>query len=189
MTFLSQQNKFLRLASGVVLAPVPDVVIAKLDRYFARANHTAWVTSVLRTPEQQLGVIRKYAVLKEVDKEYPEILTCKVEDKDANGVYYKWQWAWSRLLNIGIIINPPVAAKCLFDYYRRGVNMKGRIIPPSIHSSGLAFDIGGRAGVDPTPVDELEIVTEAMSEEPAIGIASLLLERGNNCLHVNCKKA
>jgi hypothetical protein len=86
-----------------------------------------------------------------------------------------------------VIINPPLGAVCLFDYYKNGVNKKGLVIPPSAHFYGKAFDIGGGGGTDPTPADELEVVSRAMGYDSTLGIKDFLLERANNCLHVNCR--
>lgn len=184
-----ENNKFLKLKPGVVRTYDTDIVIMKLDPYFEEKNHVAYVTSILRLPEDQLRIIQNYAKQYGVDAYYPEIINCEVYSKIIANTkeVYSWQRAWSRLLNKGVIINPPLEAECLQDYYKNGINKKGQIIPPSVHFLGKAFDIGGMGGEDKTPSDELEIISGAMAQDPDLGIKDFLLERQNNCLHCNIK--
>ena len=110
-------------------------------------------------------------------------MTCQVEDKDPDG-NYSWQLAWSNLLNVGVIINPPVKAICLMNYIRKGVNKKGQYINQTPHSSGTAFNIGGGSnGI----MDELTVLNDALKEKKIPGLKSFLAERENNALHVDCK--
>lgn len=181
-------NKFLLVAknSGVRLTPIIEPVIITLDKYFEAANLTARVTSGERTSGDQLTIIRKYSTAYKVDKEFPEILTCGVLDKielpDGRKIF-KWQGAWSRLLSINIIVNPPLPAPCLFDYIRDGINKKGQVIGHSPHYYGKAFDIGG--GIDHDPTNELEVIKKALADKLK-GLKGYLLERKQNCLHVDC---
>lgn len=180
----SASNKFLKVKEGVRLNPKLDEAIAELEKDFAEEGLEAWVTSGERTSEDQLDTIQKYAKRNGVEKEFPEILTCGVNDKIDFGTQkiFTWQRAWSRLLNIGVIVNPPLPAKCLFDYMRDGVNKKGTIIGYSPHYYGKAIDIGG--GSDKSPVNEAEVVKKAIARR-APGIKGLLLEPKNNCCHVD----
>lgn len=174
-TFASPQNKWLIVMPTVVLTDVIDPVIFSLDAYFASAGYRSRVTSGLRTPLGQLRIIQNYCRQRGVDKEFPEIDTAIPEDRTS------WQGAWSRLLNTGIIINPPSDAEVLFDYVRNGVNKKGQIIHGSPHFRGTAFDIGGGAdGI----IHEQELVSDAMRYIPQI--KGTLPERENNALHVDC---
>lgn len=175
-------NKFLIVQAQVVLTPIIEPVITALDRYFEAANHKAMVTSGKRDPEDQLRIIRNYLTKKGLAEKYPEAMTCGLQDKDTAGNYL-WQMAWSNLLNVGIIINPPLRAKCLMDYTgKSGKNLKGVSLYPSVHFQGTAFDIGGAGnGI----ADEAAIVQKALDDKMA-GLASTLVERENNCLHCNC---
>lgn len=180
-----EKNKYLRIKPSCIRTPLTDAVISRLEHYFDKYNHYAWVTSVMRNPLSQLNVIRDYAEKKQVDKEYPEIKTCQVNDKIlyAGREIYAWQKAWSELLNIGVIINPPMPAEVLFDYVRYGNNKKGQLIQPSPHFYAKAFDIGGgENGIN----DEVEIVSEAISDDSGLGIKNIVIERENNALHINC---
>lgn len=181
-------NKWLTVGknSGVRLTPIIEPVIIALDKYFERANLKASVTSGERNSSDQLNIIRKYATLHGVDKEFPEVLTCGVLDKIDFGDGKKlptWSRAWSRLLNKNIIVNPPLPCSCLFDYIRDGVNKKGQVINHSPHYYGKAFDIGG--GIDHDPTNELAVIKTAIADKLP-GLKGFLLERNQNCLHVDC---
>ena len=143
MDFASLLNKNLIVRPTVTLTEIIDPVIAALDPFF-EGRH-AYVTSGLRTKDDQLAIIKTYAALKGVAKEFPSISTATLDGKTMfeGHAVFAWQPAWSRLLNRGVIINPPIAAAPLFDYIRGGVNKKGVIIMPSPHMRGTAFDIGG----------------------------------------------
>jgi hypothetical protein len=181
------RNRFLTLAPGVIQTPETDPVIYALDSRFAMRGVKARVTSIKRTPEDQLRIIRDYCVKKGVVNEFPEILFDRpVTGRDEvtgflEPIYY-WQRAWSRLLNIGVIINPPMGAKCLFDYINKeGVNKIGQIILPSPHFFGKSFDIGG----GPNGIgDELDIVKMAAAD-PKVGIKKYVIERENNAIHID----
>ena len=68
------------------------------------------------------------------------------------------------------------------DYFRPGSisNSKGRVIGQSPHTSGRAFDIGG--GPDGLG-NELRVIESAMGKVK--GLKGFLLERNQNCLHVD----
>lgn len=185
-------NKFLTVKEGVVLTPIIEPVIVALDKYFEAANQKAYVSSGLRNPLSQLNTIRKYIRLKGLDLKYPVAMACMVEERiDWGGRnLYAWQPAWSKLLNLGVIINPPMRAEVLFDYFHPQdpkTNRKGRMINPSPHFRGTAFDIGGRMGDDSTIKDELPIVMKAF-KEGVKGMVNVLPEHNNNCIHVDVKK-
>lgn len=175
-------NKFLIIQATVVLTPTIEPVIHALDPYFERAGLKAVVTSGKRDPEDQLRIIRNYLTKKGLAEKYPAAMTCALTDKDPAGLYI-WQMAWSNLLNVGIIINPPAAARCLMDYFNKaGKNLKGATLQPSVHFKGTAFDIGGAGnGI----ADEAAVVQQALDDKLP-GLASIVVERENNCLHQNC---
>jgi len=181
----AEDNKWLIVQDSVVLTPVIEPVIVALDKYFEEANHKAYVTSGLRDSKDQLRIIKGYLVRKGLDKKYPEAMSCDVNDKLPNGDYV-WQMAWSNLLNINVIINPPLPATVLMNYIRGTVNRKGKVIGSSPHAPGLALDIGGGGnGIN----DELAIILKAMKDKKIPGLRGYLAERENNCLHVDCQKA
>jgi hypothetical protein len=182
-TNLTIDNKYLMLKPGVILTPTIVPVIVRLEPYFSAANLFAFVTSGLRDSEAQLALVKKYLSVKGLDKLYPSAMVCKLNDKD--GKHYVWQMAWSHLLNIGVIINPPLAAECLMDYVRNGKNKKGQVISKTPHHTGRCFDIGGAGGEDATINDELVVMNKAMNDKVP-GLINILPEHNNNAIHCDC---
>jgi hypothetical protein len=162
-------NRYLRVPTSVVLNAALDKVLYEIDCDFRESPET--VTSAVRIPEDQLRIIRKYLRTKGLDDNYPEALACTIHDKDAAGNYV-WQKAWSHLLNIGVIINPPLAAVALMDYWRNGVNKRGQLIGQSPHTRGTAFDLSG-----------LDSLTVVQSLKLKGKIKGYLVERENSCIH------
>lgn len=177
-------NVFLKVKPGVVLTPVIEPVICDLEIHFREAGLHAFVTSGLRDAHDQLRIVKKYLIVKGLDKLYLEAMACKHPLEKA-GAYYVWQLAWSNLLNIGVIINPPLAAECLMDYYRNGKNKKGQIINQTPHANGGCFDIGGAGGEDATINDELVVMTKALKAKVK-GLIHILPEHNNNAIHCDC---
>lgn len=181
MSELSRNNKNLIVLASVVLTPAIDAAIVNMDEYFARLGLKGNVTSGLRDAERQLKVIRSYLTSKGLAGKYKDAMNCKATDKLPDGTYV-WQMAWSNLLNIGVIINPPLQAKLLMDYIKNNVNRKGAVFNQTPHASGLAFNIGGGAnGI----TDEARPV-ELAAKEKMPGLLNYLLERENNAIHCNC---
>lgn len=177
-------NKFLRVKPGVRLSPQMIPVIVGLDSYFEAAGLIAYVTSGIRNSMDQLNTIIKYCKRYGVDKEFPDVLTCMPADKV--GKEYVWQPAWSRLLNIGVIINPPYPAVVLYDYFDENKrNKKGQVIGHSPHYYGNGVDIGG--GVDHDITNELIPVQRALAEGLP-GLRGYKKERKNNCVHLDVEK-
>jgi hypothetical protein len=181
----ASDNKFLIVKSSVKLTPIIEPVIVALDKYFEAINKKALVTSGLRNPDDQLSIIRGYLVSKGLKEKYSEAFTRNVDEKVSTpfGIIYGWQLGWSKLLNIGIIINPPIEAKCLLDYMRDGINKKGTLIHGSPHFNGTAFDIGGG---DNGIADEMPAIYKALSDKLP-GLVGWLPERENNAIHCDCK--
>lgn len=155
----------------VILNIQLDSVLVAIDKYWP--PNAEIVTSGVRVPEDSLRIIRGYLTSKGLDKQFPEAMTCKINETTPDKRYV-WQMAWSTLLNKGIIINPPLPATVLLDYIRNGINRKGKIIGQSPHIKGKAFDLSG--------TDSLTIVKRLMED---IMIKEYLLERENNCIHCN----
>lgn len=187
-------NKYLVLNPGVVTTPIVEPVIVALDQYFQAAGMRAKVTRALDDARGQLRTIKKYLTRNALDKVFPEAMLC-TNPADKIGQYYVWQLAWSSLLNIGVIINPPLDAVCLMDYYGttgKGSNRKGKLISHTPHMNPVStgkgcFDIGGATGEDSTIKDELEIVMKAFKKGIA-GLINILPEHNNNCIHCDCIK-
>lgn len=176
----SKDNKWLIVNSKVKLTPVIEPVIIALDKYFEAANFKAAVTSGLRDANDQLEVIRGYLTKKGIAKQYPQAMAGRVDDYEFGE--YSWQMAWSHLLHLGIIINPPLKAKCLMHTTFDKVDRFGKVINQTPHAKGTAFNIGGGGnGV----TDEAAILQKALADKIP-GLASFLVERENNAVHCNC---
>jgi len=178
-------NKFLLVKDSVVLTEHITPVIERLDPFFEAHKLTAWVTSGLRTAGDQLRIIRNELNKRGLSGGYQqafEDIGAKIQYEDQE--VYAWQPAWSKLLSVGFIVNPPYPAVALMDYIRPGskVNKKGQMIGDSPHTRGTAFDIGG--GKD-------GVTNEAMVMEKAMGnvrgLKGYLIERNNNAIHVDCQ--
>ncbi len=181
-----KNNKFLIVRPGVILTPIITPVILSLEQYFKEANKISYVTSGKRNPEDQLRIIRGYIESKGLKDEFPEAFGKKVEEKFTHpkyGAIYTWQLGWSKLLNIGVIINPPSTAACLLDYIKNGVNKKGAILNGSPHFNGNCFDVGGG---DNGVADETAILQKALKDRVP-GLMNILSERENNACHCDCK--
>ncbi len=166
--------KNITLKNGVVTNERIRLKLEALDKEFEGCPQK--VTSGIREAADQIRIIRKYLTSKGLNKVYPEAMICGIDDKETSGNYV-WQMAWSNLLNIGVIINPPRAAVVLMDYIRGGGNKKGQTIQPSPHMRGVdtaCFDLSGLSGLE---------IAKKLKE--AGKIRNYLPERENNCLHID----
>lgn len=166
----SYGNRYLIVSPSVKLNERLDQVLYDIDCDFREAPER--VTSGVRDSDDQLRIIRSYLRAKGLDDNYPEAMVCDVADRVRDDTEFAWQRAWSKLLNIGVIINPPLPAVVLMDYIRSGVNKKGMVIGMSPHIRGTAFDLAG--------LDSLRIVQGLKLKGK---IKSYLIERENNCIH------
>lgn len=156
-----------------------------LDSYFD--GEPSEISSGLRTPKDQIYIIHQKAKRHGVEKEFPEFLAnmdkppdFTVHLSDINRDLYWFQRTWSRLLSIGDIVNPPIPAEVIFDYYRPGNprNKKGEIIQISPHQRGTAFDIKGGTRL----LEKAKRVMKAFQNGDAF-LNSYLVEHVNNCVH------
>lgn len=158
-----------------------------LDPFFE--GELSEITSGLRSPADQLNIIFEKADRWKIREDFPEVLAnihnsidFTVHIDEINRDLFWWQRLWSKLLNIGDIVNPPYPAEVIFDYFRPGSqdNKKGEIIQISPHQRGTAFDIGGGNNL-------LEKAKRVMKAHQSQGcfIKSLLLEHINNSVHVD----
>lgn len=175
----SSANTFLRVLPGVVLTATIDNVIAELDPWFSAESVPAQVTSGFRTAEKQLSIIVEKALAHGIQKEFPSIVGATVENMAS------WLNPWGRLLTIGEMVNPPVAAKAPFDYKKPdGSNRPaGTFIDISVHMRGLAFDIG--LGSPSSPYI-LPVVQKAFADKSITDLHDYLFENVNNAIHIDC---
>lgn len=186
---LSDNNKFLKIRKGVILTPTIDAGIYTLDFWFEKENLSCEVTSGLRTTEKQLQLIKEKAIKHNIHVEFPLITGAQLNIPNT------WIPAWSRLLTIGEMINPPIATKCLFDYKKSDGTLRkaGTLIPVSGHQLGEDFDIGGfnkelNQAVSLDAIVKVLKVALLSAEVKGI-IAGYLKEPVNGAVHVDCVKA
>lgn len=188
---IDRLDDWLVINDNVELTPAIEKSILAVRPHFALHQHKAYVTSGLRSPERQVfDAIYSNSIRAKLDMVYPEFRTGLsghwLIDKKVStpeGQLFWWQRTWSKLLNCGYIVNPPIDAVCLYHSFRdNGTDRKGVVIHASPHSGGRAYDIGG--GSDRKPNDEYAILLEAQ-KDPLCRITSLTLETMNNCVHVN----
>jgi len=177
--------KFLLVKDSVVLTEHITPVIERLDPFFKAANLTAYVTSGLRRPEDQLRIIRNELNRRGLSGDFQQGFDDIGDRIQYEGQeVYAWQPAWSKLLSVGFVVNPPYPAVALMDYFRPGSdkNKKGTMIGDSPHIRGTAFDIGGgKDGV----FNEAQVLERAMGN--VSGLKGYLVERNNNAVHVDCQ--
>lgn len=177
--------KWLSYGENVMPSDAIDRAAEAIDPFFE--NERSWITSGVRTPEKQLSIIVERVALQHIAKEFPEYETHLGSAYDfpvdvEGETLYWWQRAWSRLLNTGFLVNPPVPAVCLFNYINPSTkeNKKGRIIPVSNHQKGLAFDIGGGKDLE----EKAKRVMHA-SQSGKCFIKYYIREPKNNAVHVD----
>lgn len=171
MKWEAYNNKNLLVPEKVLLNEHLNSTLCAIDKYWPPKGET--VTSGVRSTEDSLRIIRTYLKSKDLIRIYPDAMTCAIDAKLPDGNYV-WQMAWSHLLNKGVIINPPLPAACLMDYYRNGKNKKGQIINQSPHIRGTAIDISGT---------DSEVIVKRLVEDKMI--RGYLVERENNCIHID----
>lgn len=195
MKIQSASNLWLKVRKGVVLTDIIDAKIAQLDRWFGAVSHSAWVSSGKRDEYGQLRVIVNLALEHNLGAEFDYLATMTLESmREYNGeLVLEWAIVWSRLLNLGVIVNPPRRQKTLMQYNvvdEATGNLKlykepGYEIGPSGHFAGTDFDIsGGEDGIS----NELSVVKAAFDSREIKGFKSYKIERKNNCIHCHCEE-
>lgn len=179
--------KYLKIRDGCHLTPSIQRSIELADKFFE--GEPSEVTSGLRTEHSQLSIIMQKLARHEKDHEFVEFVN-GVENhwpidktihlSDISRDLFWWQRAWSRLLNIGEIINPPIPAEVMFDYVNDGRNKKGEILQISNHQHGLSWDVGGGKDLKA----KAKCVLAAVNSGECF-IKGYRIERINNAVHVD----
>jgi hypothetical protein len=156
-------------STRALLTPQIEAAVRALDAEFRNDGLKVTLTSALRTPQDQLRLIREQAVKRGLDRLYPSILNATVDNVES------WIDAWDDLLHRQkYVINPPVDACSRI--------VPGKCYGPSPHSSGLAFDLSGA---------DLDRVAEVVRGYCQRGgpLRQILIERKNNAVHVGIDSA
>lgn len=177
----------LTYADDVKKTPAITRAVDLIDPFFD--GELSIITSGLRTPQEQVELIISkmqkhgiYADFPEVDLHRGSDVGSSLEIEDS--LLFWWQRGWSKLLQIGEIINPPIACMCLYDYFRPNKeNMKGKVIQESPHSHGIAFDIGGGDNL----TEKAKRVLKAYQSGNCF-ITDWRIEGINNCAHIGVQQ-
>ena len=184
---LSDNNKYLTVQNGVKLTESLDKVIFTLDDYFKDKEYQ--VSSGLRSKNSQLHIICKIAK----EKKIPIFFNENDYDMKVDGIYI-WQVTWSKLLDLGFVINPPNTAEYIGD----NPSYKGRVLQVSTHIiPGNAFDISKYyqdiCTFQTKDLDTVsDIITYAIADWKNKGMQQLIKsvkpEPKNRCFHINTKE-
>jgi peptidoglycan hydrolase-like protein with peptidoglycan-binding domain len=155
--------RFITISSSVITNPLIDQVVKELDGYFGKANLKVTLTSAVRTPEAQLGIIKRAAARYGIDQKYPSIKTATVDNVES------WLDSWDELLNYKkYIVNPPKPVTS---------RISGRYIGISPHMKGQAIDLSG------ANLDSIAAVVRTYCQQGG-AVSQILIERSNNAVHV-----
>lgn len=179
---------WLKFRETVKKTPAIVRSVELLDKYFE--GEPSEITSGLRTERDQINIIAEKLKRHNLYKDFPEFENHKDADADFglevdDEVVYFWQRGWSRLLSISDIVNPPIPARCLYDYFRPGSqeNKKGQTIGVSPHQRGLAYDIGGGDNL----TEKAKRVMKALQSGECF-LTNFLVEHVNNAVHCDAQQ-
>jgi peptidoglycan hydrolase-like protein with peptidoglycan-binding domain len=166
-----KEKTYIVKKSGVIVTPAIQKVLDELEPHFSEAKVRVFVTSAVRTPERQLGIIIEMAKKYSLHRKYPSILSATVDDIES------WRGAWDELLNVKrFIVNPPKPATCKL------APNKGRTIGVSPHvPPKKAFDLAG------APLGTIQAIVNACKKEHPGTIGQVKPEPENGCVHVGVK--
>lgn len=179
---------WLTYRENVKKTPAIVRAVELLDPFFE--SESSEVTSGWRAPLDQVRIISEKLKKHSIYNDFPEFDLHMGADPDfgvevGDEILYYWQRGWSKCLNIGDIVNPPIPARVLYDYFRPGsqTNRKGETIQISPHQRGLAFDIGGGKNL----TEKAKRVMKAFQDGSCF-ITDFLVEHINNCVHVGVRQ-
>lgn len=182
--------KNINFSDDVVKTPAIVRSVELLDAYFD--GEPSIISSGFRTARKQLETIIEKAKRHGIDGEFYEFhnnLDKEPEfalfvDGYEKAIFF-WERTWSKLLSLSDIVNPPVPATVLFDYFRPGSleNKKGLTIGISPHMHGLAFDIKGENRL----IQKANRVIKAFNDKNCF-LTAYLVEHGNNAIHCDVRQ-
>jgi hypothetical protein len=182
----------IEIKKSAMLDANQKAVIEKID--LACGDHRITVTRGHSTPQEQFEILSRFGG--DHGCFSPEFLPDGPLDLKINippiGLVYHWQRTWSRLLHLGVVVNPPLPAICLDDYTRpSGEKMQGKLVHESTHISGQAngcWPIDFSAKVNGVVNFELVRDILATAQAASAGIKEIKVEHGNGCVHIDTIK-
>jgi hypothetical protein len=180
---MDTSDAYITINPGVIITARQRTRIMQIAPYFKTAFVISHVTSGIRTQESQLRIIAQFAISEGITS--PEfrqhIRRGTPVDYQSNGQYW-WQETWSMELNLGFIVNPPIACMCLAHSFRPdGTDRMRCIIPasPHLNPEGTCVDMSG-ISINNIIARLLEAKTD-----PLCAIRAITVERKQNCVHVD----
>jgi hypothetical protein len=192
----------IAIRQGAILDKAQKKIISNIEPFTTGLDME--VTRGHSTPREQLETIAKLATengvfFPEFDSAVKDMET--IIDIPTVGRVYTWARTVSKLLNIGVVVNPPIRMICLFPYERpSGEQMMGKGINPSPHIKPVPTDEEVDEGnYDPCPIDfsakvngisnlllARQIMVRAMAA--GAGIKFVKPEPKNGCIHNDTEK-
>jgi hypothetical protein len=176
---------------GAVFDGNQDEVIARIEPFTTGMDLTA--TRGHSSALDQLATIEKFAGEHKVHfPEFKHGVLDELIDIPGVGKVYLWQRTHSRLLVLGVVVNPPRPCRILENYIRpTGEKMLGKIMQASTHITGESdgmwpIDFSSRVNGVPNLALVNNILTRAKAA--GAGIEFIRLEPGNGCAHVGTLK-
>jgi hypothetical protein len=179
---------------GAVFDPNQLAVLSHIEPFTTGMDLLA--TRGHSSPQEQIATIENFAQQHGCLAKFPEFIpggpVDVKKDVPGAGLVYHWQRLWSWLLHIGLVVNPPENAICLFEYERpSGEQMKGKVIHSSTHIVG---EENGQWPIDFSQkvngVPNIHLVEQLMIKAKAAGagIQFIKVETGNGCVHIGTLK-
>ncbi|MEK6744279.1 MAG: hypothetical protein AABZ15_11735 [Nitrospirota bacterium] len=176
----------IEISDSAVLDDKQRRVIAKIEPFTTGLDLR--VTRGHSTPLSQLSTIAKLA--KEYKVSFPEFSQDNVDEMvevPGVGLVYRWQRTHSRLLHIGVIVNPPRTCTILESYVRpTGEEMLGKLMDPSPHITSDPIDFSQKVNGVPNIKLAARILTRAKAA--GAGIKYVKIENVNGCCHCDLER-
>lgn len=176
---MDNKSDIIQVADGVTHSRIADNFVIHIQPFLAAAGQHGLVTSMKRAAADQYRIIYQYGISRGLFK----ASDCTLAEFPARPYQYEgqatffWVWVWSTLLEMGLLIAPPVGPTAILLGTRRG-----QIRNPSTHIRGLALDF---KGTDVAPTIEAAVKT---SPEIAALVERVLVERENDATHIDLKE-
>lgn len=180
----------LYMLETVVLNERIQLALNSLEPFIKEEKLTAVVTSGVRTTEHQLSLILEEAERRKLGDKYDldSIRHSMMQTVLFNGrPVFAFVPVWSELLRQGYMINPPIAARCVFAYTKAdGTQIPANtMLDISTHQKGRGVDIDG----DDKSADDIVVLEKFVKKLHDAGslpmVQSWLREPKNDCLHLS----
>lgn len=176
----------IEISPKAVLDDKQRRVIARIEPFTTGLD--LLVTRGHATPLAQLTTIARFARIHGV--KFPEFKPLNVDEMieiPGVGLVYRWQRTHSRLLHLGVIVNPPRTCTILESYVRAtGEQMLGKLMDPSPHITGDPIDFSQKVN----GIANITLCANILgrARQAGVGIKHIKIERVNGCCHCDLEK-